>query len=330
MNRSPSVTVVGRGFVLEPSVVDHWSNVEFIMRTTIEKLKTDAFASSHQPPFYPSSYGYRQTFPTRKRAKEAIKLSVPAFHHMLAYCSYMIASTSALHFSQDRHRSLYENPSKSAPILEKIVSSDNQDSSHILLKLLWSTLGEIHKTQNFSGVVVTCSQPYDCQSVQDMHHYGVPVFIRWSNHLRFQTYSSFPGNEILMQWRPSVDSFAVLDQPQQPASSHSITPPVQHPPPPTPVISLDECADEYPWQYVEGRKTAIASAPNRPQSWLDRENSAKSFREPGKSGALVYQFSLVKGVEESTGEQTQGWARVVLTRVEALLLWSDVDPRNLW
>ena len=173
--------------MLEPSVVNHWSNIEFIMRTMIKKLKTDAFTSNHQPPFYPSSYGYRQTFPTKKRAKEAIKLSVQAFHHMLVYCSYMIMFTSALHFSQDRHRLLYENPSKAAPILEKIVSSHKQDSSHIVLKLLWSTLGEIYKTRNFSGVVVACSQPYDCQSVQDMHHYGVPVFIRWSNHLRFQT-----------------------------------------------------------------------------------------------------------------------------------------------
>lgn len=330
MNRSPSVVVVKEGFVLDPSVTDHWSNIESIMRTTIERLRTDALTSRHRPPFYPSSYGYRQTFSTRKRAKDAIKVSVPAFHHVLAYCSYMIASTGVLHFSQDGHRSLYENPAEVDSIFEKIVSSDKQDSSHILLKLLWSTLGQIRQTRNFSGVVVTCDRPFDCQSVQDMHRYGVPIFIRWSNRFRFQTYSTFPNSEILMQWRPPADSFEVVDQPQHPAGSHSVTPSVRQPSPPPPMTSLDECADKYPWQYVEKRKAVIASRPDKPQSWSDRENSAKSFREPGRNGALVYQFNLVGALEESTGKQFQKWERAVLTRAEAQLLWSDIDLRNLW
>ena len=330
MDRSPRVVEVEGGFGLDRSAIDHWSNIESIVRTTIEKLRTDAFTSRHRPPPYPSSYGYRQTFRTRKRAKDIIKLSIPAFHHMLAYCSYVIASTSALHFSQEGHRSLYENPAEVASVFEKITSSDKQDGSHTLLKLLWSTLGEIHQARNFSGVVVTCDRPYDCQSVQDMHRYGVPVFIRWSNRLRFQTYATFPNNTILMQWRPPAGSFAILDQPQSPTSSHPVTPSVRQLPPPPPVNSLDKYADGYPWQYVEGRKAAIASVSDKPRSWLDRENSAKSFREPGRSGAFVYQFNLIGAVEEGTGKNIQKWERVVLTRAEAQLLWSDIDPRNLW
>ena len=329
MERSPGVVSVEGGFAVDPLVASHWSNVESIMRTTIDRLRHNAFMSHHQPPSYPSSFGYRQTFRKRKAAKDTIKPSFLAFHHLLAYCSYIMASTSAPHFSQDRHRSLYENPAEVSSVFDKIVPSDAQDSSHILLKLLWSTLGEIRQTRNFSGVVVTHDSPFDCQSLQDMHLYGVPVFIRWSNRLRLQTYSMFPNNSVLAQWRPTLDSFSVLDQPQDSSNPDPATL-IQQLSPPPPVAPLDKCADRYPWEYVETRKAKISSTTNKPQSWLARETSAKSFRKPGRSGALVYQFNLVGVVEEGTGKRIQKWERSVLTRAEAQLLWSGIDPHNLW
>jgi len=329
MERSPGVIAVKGGFVLNPSVVSHWANVESIMQTTIDKLRYNSSTSRHQPPPYPSSFGYRLTFSKRKAAKDAIKPSLLAFHHLLAYCSYIIASTSAPHFSRDGHRSLYENPTGISSVFEKIVPSDVQDNSHILLKLLWSTLGEIRQTRNFSGVVVTYDSPYDCQSIQDMHLYGVPVFIRWSDRFRLQTYSGFPNGSVLTQWRPPLTSFLVLDQPQHSSNPNPATP-IQQLPPPPPVAPLDKCADRYPWEYVETRKAKISSVANKPLSWLAREKSAELFRKPGRSGALVYQFNLVGAVEEGTGKHIQKWERSVLTRAEAQLLWSGIDPRNLW
>ena len=332
MERSPGIVSVEGGFAVDPSVVSHWSNVESIMRTTIDRLRHNAFMSHHQPPPYPSSFGYRKTFRKKKAAKDAIKPSFLAFHHLLAYCSYIMASTSAPHFSQDGHRSLYENPAEVSSVFEKIVPSDAQDGSHILLKLLWSTLGEIRQTRNFSGVVITYDlpdDPYNCQSIRDMHLYGVPVFIRWSNHLRLQTYSRFLNSTVLAQWRPPLASFSVLDQPQDSSTSDPATL-IQQPSPPPPVAPLDRCADRYPWEYVEVRKAKISSTANKPQSWLAREKSAKLFRKPGKSGALVYQFNLVGAVEEGTGKCIQKWERSALTRAEAQLLWSGIDPSNLW
>lgn len=319
MVRSPEIIAVEGGFVLQPTAVAHWSNVEHVMQNLIEKLKADASMSQHRRPFPPSSYGYRRTFRKRKDARSAISPSIAAFQHTLAYCSYTIASTDALHFPRSQHRSLYENPAQVATLLERMVSEDVRDSSHTLLKLLWATLGEIHQTRNFVGAAVTYDRPYDCKSIHDMHLYGVPVFIRWSSRFRLQSYSPLPQNELLTKWRPSTSSFAVSDQPQHPPSSHSSTASAQQPPP-SPPAALDRHVDSYPLQYVERRKDQISSSSNKPQAWLERERSAKSFESPGKSGARVYQFAL----------ENQKWERRLLTRAEAGLLWKGIDPCNLW
>jgi len=341
MNRSPGIKVVELGFVVDPSAVTHWSNIESVIRITIDKVRVDATTCQHQPPPYPLSFGYTRTFKKRKQASEAAKKSLLAFHHMLAYCSYVVASSRTLHLSHSQHRHLYENPTEVATLFKKI---NDSSSSHVLLKLLWSSLGEIRQTRNFAGVVVTYDQPYDYESVRDMHRYGVPIYIRWSGYHRFQTYSSSPRGEILAQWRPSADSFTTLGQPQHPTHPQPSTPSTPQPPPPPepstsstqrpplppPPVILDRHVGVDPWQYVESRKAKIAATPNKPQSWLDREVSARSFAQPGRYGSRVYQFTSVGVVEEGTGKETQVWERAVLTRAEALSLWNGVKSRNLW
>ena len=330
MDRSPGIKVTELGFVIDPSAVAHWSNVESVIQTTIQNLRYDATTCRHRPPAYPSQFGYRRTFSKRKDANAAAKHSLLAFHHMLAYCLYLAASSNDLHFPQSQQKLLYENPAELSALFEKI--DDSRSNSHTLLKLLWSSLGEIRQTRNFAGVFVTYDMPYDCQSIQDMYRYGVPVYIRWPNRSRTQSYFSFPQGEILARWRPPVGSLAALDRLQHPVGPQPATHPVQQPPPPPPPTAFDQHDVMDPWEYVERRKAEIASKPSKSQSWLDREERAKSFSQPGQHGARVYQFTLVGTgtTEEGTGREIQEWKRVLLTRSEARLLWDGVKSRNLW
>lgn len=327
MNRLPTIVSGEGSFRLDPAAVSHWSNIESVIDTVIKRLQANAPPNRHRLPPYPSSYGYSKAFPTRKGAKATIAPSLSAFHHMLAYCSYVI---STMHTSQSDYGSLYENPNQVASIFEKVGNDDRKDSSHILLKQLWSTLAEIYKTRNFAGIVVTYDRAYDYRSVKDMHRYGVPVFVCWSNKSRLETYSNFPGNEHLAAWRPPVDPPASPSQPQQrPPSPHLGTPPIQRPqPPPPPIPILNKLSDRYPWQYVEARKAAIASKPNT-QQWLDRQRFAQSFKEPGKSGPRVSQFLADDAADVGAGAGRR-WKLVSLTRAEAQCIWSDLDPCTLW
>ena len=230
MNRYPDVIHVENGFILDSSAVRHWYSVEFIIRTATEKIFSSTSTAHHRPPFYPSSYGYRQTFPTKKEAKSVAKASVSAFHHALAYCSYAMASVD---FPRSELES-YEDLAGAPSVLQNLITDD---ASRFLLKQLWSTLGEMRRMRNFSGVVVSYDRPCDCQSVQRMYRYGVPVFVRWSPGSHSQSYCEFPQSEILAKWCPPAGYFAVLASPRLHLTSF-----------PPPVITLVESKDEHPWE----------------------------------------------------------------------------------
>ena len=244
MNLRPDVVPVEHGFVLDPLTVIQWENVESAIQVVTEGLLSSASTAQHPPPFFPSSYGYRDTFPTRKRAKNAIKPSVLAFHHVLAYCSYLVAS---LDFPRERLESFYEDLTNAPPTLQNIMTNNG---SGVVLKLLWSTLGEMHRARNFSGIVVSYNRPYNYKSIQRMQGYGVPVFVQWSCSARSQSYREFPQAEILDKWCPSPDSFAILCPGQSFTRSVSHAPSAQHPiplppPVPTPIESHGRC----PWSH---------------------------------------------------------------------------------
>lgn len=257
MNRRPDVTRVENGFALDPSVVNHWQSIESIIKTTTRKVFGGGLAY-RRGPFYPSSYGYDKIFPTREEAKRVIKASFSAFHHALAYCSYAVAS---LDIPRNTLESLYEDLTGAPSVLQDIITDD---ASHILVKLLWSTLGEMHRMRNFSGIVVSYDRPYECQAVRRMHHYGVPVFVRWSHISRSQSYREFPHAKILATWCPSADYFAILGPDQHyPHSLPAAPAELHHTPLLPPTTALVEPGDGRPGE------SSHVSSPTPVGPWRD-------------------------------------------------------------
>lgn len=326
---NPGVILVGGRFTIDPAITSHWRKVESAIEATIKHLRHRSRADLLPCPSYPSSHGYSKSFKSRKSARDAIKPSLLAFHHIIAYCSYAVAS-AGIPLSRKEHKTVYDDPAVASSIFRPILSRHNSDGFQTVLESLWDTLGEIHQTRNFSGLAVAYNRPYDYRLVQDMCSYGVPVFVLWSGILRIQTYRGFPGNEILGPWRPPLLSFGTLAHTAA-ASGSSESPATQQPPSPQPVAltPLDQGSARYPWEYVEARKVSIASVPEKPQAWVSRENNMRSFYAPGKHGPAVYQFRL-EVVREGTGREPREWRRSVLSKAEARLLWIHVNPRNLW
>jgi hypothetical protein len=335
MNMNPRIVPgADGGFVLDPDVVTHWTNIEHVLSRVINNLKQDAFTCSHKFPYFPSSYGYRGSFPKRQKAKNAITPTLHAFQHMLAYSSYLMSSVGSPNFLEPGCKAWYEDPEKAGSFIDSFTPVNQPDSSHILLKLLWSTLGEIRKARNFIGVVVTHETPYDFSSVQAMHNYGVPVYVSWSHVRRSKSYSEYPFDSLLLPWLPPEDRFEPFDLPRYP--THPLP---DAPPPPVPIdrpttSSIQQPphssdVDLDPWRYVERRKASIASRTYKPQQWLSREEAARSFHPPGRTGALVYRFEL-SDVDESAAGSVQKWKRVLLTRANAQVFWNHANPRNLW
>jgi hypothetical protein len=325
MNRSPEIVSTEEGFALEPAVVEHWNNIESVMVATIDRLRPAVYKQYGRFLHLPSSYGYRRAFAKRANVKSLIKPTLYGFHHMLAYTSYIIASSSSLSFSRNEHKSLYEDPARVAEVLESVVLGN---SSHTLLKLLWSTLGEMHQTRNFVGAGINHTVRCDGRDVSNMHNYGVPVFVSWSTLWHAKSYSNCANGQLINRWYPPFAALQAFDRAN--LSSNPSTSSVRQPshPPPSAKV-LGKPSGQGPLEYVESRKAKISSRALTQQE-SSRQNSSKSFRDPGKKGAFVYQFELVPDFEEGTGREIERWQRTRLTRAEAADLWNNVNERHLW
>jgi len=331
MNTSPHIVHETAGYVVEPSVVAHWSTVEQAMFKTIESLREHRMTTpTHQPPSYPSQHGYRWKHPRSRNARDAVRKSLCAFQQTLAYCSYSAAGTE--HPVHGQYKPFYQQPS----LVEGIVGlpADGEgDLSHTLHKLLWATVGEVRQTRNFIGAAISYTEPFDYEFLSEMVNYGVPVYVSWSNRHRAHSYSPHPLNDLLSQWYPPPEAFSSLDSlpgrlygsspSSQQTSRHLSTP-----------IILHKSSQQYPREYVQQRKDQIALKLSRRcssnQLFLARAESAKSFTQPGRRGASVYQFERVQVFDKGVGSVTESWARIELTRANVEALWSHAKRRNLW
>lgn len=334
MDHSPEVQSSQGMFCLPPGVVTQWRNVESALGQTIVSLSAGTRTHLHDCPPAPWKFGYRTPCKNRREARKKADAALLAFHHGLAYCSFLLASANTisaplpglidLYYKPEGIDALLDSPERVARVSEKLASNDQTPNDvRTCLKLVWSTLGEIRLTRNFAGLVVTPHEDYDYESVVDMHNYGVPVHVVWLKGLHSSTYLNNPTHKALDRWCPPLESFTVSTSSQPPATTH---PPIQYPAPrPGPPLP-DKDSNQYPWLYINNRKAYIESTEPQPLEWKSRSDAASSFSQPGKRGAKVFEFVPV----EYHGEQVKRWERNVMTRHEAEQLWEAIDVRQLW
>jgi len=343
MDTSPRIIHDGTGYRLEASVISWWSAIELAMIDVIQSLKEQRMTTSgHKPPSYPYQYGYKWTHPRRRVVKGAVRKSLCAFQQLLAYCSYAAAGVESP--VRGRSEPFYRNPSLVEDIIiDRPPSTGEADRPHILRKLLWGTLGEIRQTRNFVGAAISYRQPFDYEFLSEMVNYGVPVYVSWSNLIHEHSYSAQPLRHLLSEWCPpsgvfrSSGSLPEAFGSRDPPATHldEDTSPVHRPSRDHHTYAVpDKRSPRYPWEYVRKREDQIASKLTKSgssnQSILARADSASRLVPLGRRGASVYQFEHVETLDESTGEVTEMWDRVALTRPESMTLWDHVKRRHLW
>ena len=230
----------GSGWRLRDEDILLWCSVEFVMLKTIMAIGSRQLVSlDHVVPHWPEVFGYKRLHSAEKFAHRAKTASLNAFQRMLAYCSYMIANTTILRVSpdQEKFQLLLSNPGQMDHLF-KVIGSDAPDTDiHVIVKFLWATLSEIHRTSNFIGVVVHYQKPYDYPSVRAMKRHGVPVYVCWDSTLKLETYSKYNQHHMLQDWAPNSNDFRAL---QQPPPSIINQPPLNNKPPDLEVLQGTE------------------------------------------------------------------------------------------
>jgi len=320
----------GFGWKLRDEDILLWSSVEFVMLRTIQVMGAGQLTSlEHVTPDWPETFGYKRLHKTEKFAATAKKASLNAFQRMLAYCSYTVAEASIAKLINlpNEYRTVFQNPHWVEEIFKKIGEGAQNTDVHVLLKILWATIGEIRGAYNFVGIVVNYHKEFHYPSVLAMHRYGVPVFVRWHKTLKLESYKTYHQNHMLKEWAPKLDDFRVLEESD-----------VHHPPPsgesvgaPRPLNPKSTFLD--PMDYVRKRKAEIEvelRESDKAQSMRDRQKSAMRFGSRSHRGANLFELERNETKDERTGEIIVWWERKPLTKKEAAETYETASPRQLW
>jgi hypothetical protein len=336
--KSARIVSTGSGWKLTDEDILLWSSVEFVMLKTIRILGARQLTSlEHVTPHWPEAFGYKRLHSTEKFASKAKVASLNAFQRMLAYCSYTIseASLPTVLAVPHQYRTFLNNPDLVDELFKKFGEDSPNSDVHVLLKFLFATIGELHKTCNFVGIVVSYHREYHYPSVLAMSRYGLPVYVRWHEDAKLQSYSTYHQHHMLKDWTPTPDDFKILQHPprhQLPSSDvvHLQTPNPVGPPHPRPKpshIFLD------PLDYVRQRSAVIEAKltdPNIAQSMTDRQRSAMRFGVRSYRGADVYELERSELKNPETGEETICWERRRLDRIDAQRAYDMASPTQLW
>jgi hypothetical protein len=342
--RSASIVSTGSGWKLQDEDILHWSSVEFVILRTINVLGRGQLSSlEHVEPHWPSSFGYKRLHSSEKFAVKAKTASLNAFQRMLAYCSYSSAHSFSNGYTVF---SRLDNPFYNSTYAEDLFRKFGDDVAgtnvHILLKFLWSTLGEIRHSRNFIGIAVSYHREFHYPAVRAMHSYGVPVYVRWHKTFKLQSYQGYNQHHMLSEWVPSLDDFKILEappptvDPHPPSTSNDLPtsntihhfPPIENP---RRVTSNQTFAD--PMEYVNRRKAAIQKKfenSEATQAMKDRQKSAMKFGYRSRNGAPVYEFEPVDHVDPKTGSKSVLWERRGLTKLQGQRTYDAACATQLW
>lgn len=342
--KSTRIVSTGSGWKLRDEDILHWSSVEFVILRAINILgQGQLSALEHVEPHWPSSFGYKRIHTSEKNAVTAKTASLNAFQRMLAYCSYSSAYANVKQGGASLHHEIFfTNPRKVEDIFEKFGEDEVGSNVHVLLKFLLATLGEIYRTKNFVGIVVSYHREFHYPALYPMSSYGVPIYVRWHETMKLQSYDRYHQHHMLSDWVPSLEDFKILEAPlpaidSHPPSTSDDSPssaPMQHPPPiqyPTTAKSNVLFAD--PMDYIKQRKAAIQKkfeSSEATQSMKDRQKSAMKFGYRSHKGPPVYEFEPVDHVDPKTGEKSTLWKRECLTKHDAQRTYDAASAAQLW
>jgi len=303
-----------------------WSSIEFVMLKTIRVLGAGQLTSlEHVTPDWPESFGYKRSHSTEKFALRSKMACLNAFQRMLAYVSYTISEVSDSKFRAlpYQYRTFLSNPHWVDDIFKKVTEDSPNSDVHVLLKFLFASVGEILRTSNFVGVVVSYHKEYHYPSILAMRKSGVPIYVRWHETLKLDSYSRFHQHHMLKDWAPDLDAFSILNQPS--STTHDL----QAPDPPSfpPNTFLD------PMDYVRRRTADIQlklTQPDRAQAMKNRQKAAMRFGTRSYRGADVYELQRKEQIDPKTRQQTVHWERRRLDRIDAQRTYDMASPSQLW
>lgn len=330
--KSAKVVSAGSGWKLRDEDIRLWSSVEFVMSKTIQVLGAGQLTSlEHVTPDWPESFGYKKLHATEKFALKSKTTCLNAFQRMLAYVSYTISEVSDSKFRTlpQQYRTFISNPHCVDEIFRKVTEHSPNSDVHVLLKFLFASVGEIFRTSNFVGVVVSYHKEYHYPSILAMRKSGVPIYVRWHETLKLDSYSTFHQHHMLKDWVPNLDAFEILNPP--PLSLSSTHDP-QTPSPPRFPHSPNTFLN--PMDYVRQRTADIEiklTQPDRPiQTMKDRQKAAMKFGTRSHRGANVYELERKEQVDPNTRQVTVHWERRRLDRIDAQRTYDMASPSQLW
>jgi len=330
---SAKIIRTGSGWKLRDEDILLWTSVEFVMLKVIQAVSFGQVVSIyHVTPDCPEVFGYKRLHTSEKFATKAKTASLNAFQRMLAYCSYTVAATTTREASSGSEGfqppSLW-NPEQMDHLFKRISADAPGTDVHVLVKFLWGTLHEIHRTSNFTGVLVHPHKHYDYPCLRTMRRHGVPVYIWWDNTLGSRTYSAHNQHHILNDWAPD---FRALEHSAASIAGQSQTPAPSHYGHLRPIKSTQRFSD--PMDYVQQRIRRIEdtlTTPDKAQSMKSRQESAMKFGiHSQRWGADVYQLERKEEIDQNTGKTVIYWERRRLDKADAGTTYDNASRKNLW
>ena len=340
--KSARIINTGGGWRLRDEDILLWTSVEYVILKAIHALASGQLESlDHVTPDWPESFGYKRLHSQERFAVKAKTASLNAFRRMLAYCSYTLAGMSAERIdalSYD-HKFLLGNPGQAEYLFKTVRASAPNTDIHILLKFLFASLGEIRRTANFTGVVVSYHKPYHYPLVLRMSWNSVPVYVRWNKTMKLRSYESYDQHHLLKDWAPNIEDFKVLEETPLPSVDLLPLPPGGHPQTSRlgarPSLPIQRPAQRFtnPMEYVRQRTVQIKAQlanTERSQAMRSRQRSAMKFGLRSVRGADVYLFERKEEAKQNAGEKVVYWERTRLNRSDAAHAYETAHRRQLW
>ena len=301
MGVSPELELRNGLLQLPEKVIYRWSAVETVICRTIKALHRlwDRTGVMEWGPACPSIHGYASSYPeeSRDHAVSVVRNSLQAFQEILGFCSYAISRTPSLSSIPTDYTIFFTNPEGASDVFERLDRDPDVVYIGDLFKLLWASLGAVHRSRNFTGAVVSwaCLQSYE--GVHAMDAYGVPVYVRWCGIHRLKGYTQSQA-AALSPWTPSIETFSVLWKDPQ--------------------------------EYVENRKREVKKVARTSGSLESGDVlSEGSFRKPAE-GEAVYGFQRIPSFDGFCRMEEQVWARALFRREGAPEVWEGFEARHLW